>query len=106
MDEGRNMILLFPSLIEKIGTPEGREAFKPTCHMFYKNRIVDFKGDGLVKWAGLDNKSDLLDDDENVLVKYEEGMDDEEFKEKKRKRLSLGKDEENPAQKEENENKK
>ena len=39
MDEGRNMILLFPSLI-KLGD-EGKKNFKPTCHMFYGQRVVD-----------------------------------------------------------------
>lgn len=67
MDEGRNMILLFPTLIEGINTDEGREAFKPKCHMFYTQRVVDLKGDGLDKWAGLDGKSDKVDDDGEVI---------------------------------------
>lgn len=91
MDEGRNMILLFPTLLEGINTKEGKEAFKPTCHMFYTQRVVDFPGDGIVKWKGLDNMSDLIDDDENVLVKYEKDMKDKEMDEKKRKTLSDGK---------------
>lgn len=74
MDEGRNMILLFPTLIEGINEGDARENFKPTCHMFYTQRVVDFKGDGIVKWKGLDNQSDFIDDDGNVLVKWEEGM--------------------------------
>lgn len=79
------MILLFPTLIKDINTKKGREAFRPTCHMFYPQRVAEFKGDGIVKWKGLDNHSDLLDDDENVLVKWEEGMNDEEMDQKKRK---------------------
>lgn len=69
MDEGRNMILLFPTLIEGIETPEARKAFESKCHMFYHQRVVDFNGDGIAKWAGLEGKSDLLDDDGNVIKK-------------------------------------
>lgn len=85
------MILLFPSLIEGIQEKKAREAFKPTCHMFYPQRLVDFDGDGIVKWKGLDNQSDLLDDDLSVLVKFEEGMDSKAMDEKKRKTLADGK---------------
>ena len=74
MDEGRNMILLFPTLIEGITEKKVRDNFKPTCHMFYNQRVVDFKNDGVVKWEGLDNQSDLIDDEGKVLIKMEEGM--------------------------------
>jgi hypothetical protein len=87
MDEGRNMILLFPTLIEGIQTPKGRAAFAATCHMFYNERVVDFVGDGAVKWEGLDNKSNLLDDHGNVLVEWKEGMEKEEMETLKRKRV-------------------
>ncbi|CAN8098023.1 unnamed protein product [Discula destructiva] len=69
MDEGRNMILLFPTLIEGINTPEGRKAFQSKCHMFYPQRVVDFKDDGVRKFAGLEDKSDLLDEEGNVVKK-------------------------------------
>lgn len=69
MDEGRNMILLFPTLIEGVNTPEGRKAFEAKCHMFYPQRVVDFKDDGIPKFAGMEDKSDLLDDDGNVVKK-------------------------------------
>lgn len=69
MDEGRNMILLYPTLIEGIETPEARKAFESKCHMFYPQRVVDFKGDGVAKWSGLEGQSDLLDDDGNVVKK-------------------------------------
>ncbi|KAK5654276.1 hypothetical protein OQA88_7452 [Cercophora sp. LCS_1] len=59
MDEGRNMILLFPTLIEGINTKEGIEAFKAQCHMFYSQRVVDVK-DGLPKWEGMNDDSPLL----------------------------------------------
>ncbi|KAI1612917.1 Mss4-like protein [Exophiala viscosa] len=89
MDEGRNMILLFPPLIKKINTKEGRQAFKPTCHMFYPQRVAEFRGDGIVKWAGIDNNSDLIDDDENVLVKHDKDMKEGDMDEKKRKHLEF-----------------
>lgn len=69
MDEGRNMILLYPTLIEGIETPEARKAFESKCHMFYPQRVVDFRGDGIAKWSGLEGQSDLLDDDGNVIKK-------------------------------------
>lgn len=87
MDEGRNMILLFPTLIEGINEGKARDAFKPTCHMFYNQRVVDFNNDGIVKWTGLDNQSDLVDDHGEVLVKFEEGMENKDMDEKKRKAL-------------------
>ena len=63
--------------------------------MFYPERFVDFPGDGKVKWAGLDNKSDLLDDEgQTVLVRYEEGMDMD-----KRKRKALEGEEGNGVKK-------
>jgi hypothetical protein len=72
MDEGRNMILLFPTLIEGINTPEGRKAFKAQSHMFYPQRVVDFKGDGIKKFKGLQDESPELDDDGNMLPGQEE----------------------------------
>jgi len=69
MDEGRNMILLFPPLIDfgKPGSEEAkknREIWAPSCHMFYPQRVVDIK-DGKPKWTGLQNDSELMD--ENAL---------------------------------------
>lgn len=81
------MILLFPTLIEGITDKKARDIFKPTCHMFYKQRVVDFNGDGIVKWEGLDNQSNMIDDDENVLVEYNKDMKEGEMDEKKRKHL-------------------
>ncbi|KUI69574.1 hypothetical protein VM1G_05281 [Cytospora mali] len=72
MDEGRNMILLFPTLIEGISTPKGRKAFEAKCHMFYGQRVVDFRGDGATKFAGLEDDSDILDDEGNLIQKKEE----------------------------------
>lgn len=76
MDEGRNMILLFPTLIEGINTPEGRKAFETSCHMFYGQRVVDIK-DGKPKWTRLSDQSDLMDEDG-------EPLGEEENKRKKR----------------------
>ncbi|KAK0714159.1 Mss4-like protein [Lasiosphaeria miniovina] len=62
MDEGRNMILLFPTLVEGINTDKGRQAFKAQTHMFYPQRVVDIK-DGLPKFKGLSDKSPLIDEE-------------------------------------------
>ena len=63
MDEGRNMILLFPTLIKGIESSKAQEDFKPQHHIFYPRRVVDFHHDGVQKWAGLDGKSEKLDDE-------------------------------------------
>jgi hypothetical protein len=60
MDEGRNMILLFPSLVH-LKTDEDKAYFKPRCHMFYGQRVMDIP-DGLPKWSGLSGESDLIED--------------------------------------------
>lgn len=73
MDEGRNMILLFPSLLEDISSDKAREAFRATEHMFYSQRVVDFKEDRRTKWAEMSDKSDMLDDDGNPVKKRKTG---------------------------------
>ncbi|KAK6438379.1 hypothetical protein LTR95_005417 [Oleoguttula sp. CCFEE 5521] len=60
MDEGRNMILLFPTLVHFKNEQE-KKNFKPRCHMFYGQRVMDIP-DGLPKWSGLNNSSDLIED--------------------------------------------
>lgn len=60
MDEGRKMILLFPSLIN-FKSADDRRKFAPSCHMFYGQRLVDIP-DGKPKWTGIDGKSDLIED--------------------------------------------
>ncbi|KAF2402924.1 hypothetical protein EJ06DRAFT_472823 [Trichodelitschia bisporula] len=67
MDEGRNMILLFPSLID-LQTDEDKAFFKPRCHMFYGQRVMDIP-DGLPKWDGLSNESNLIEDSPPDMVK-------------------------------------
>ncbi|KLU81107.1 hypothetical protein MAPG_00202 [Magnaporthiopsis poae ATCC 64411] len=62
MDEGRNMVLLFPTLINGLDE-RAREAFKPQSHLFYPQRVVDFAGDGVTKWSGLNDQSDELGED-------------------------------------------
>lgn len=61
--------------------------------MFYPQRVVDFERDGRIMWEGLDNQSNILDDEGNVLVKYEEGMSGEDMDKKKRKILEMDEDE-------------
>lgn len=70
MDEGRNMILLFPSLID-LKSDEDRANFKPRLHMFYGERVMDIP-DGLPKWTGLNETSELIEDSPPEMVrKYE-----------------------------------
>ncbi|CAM6129239.1 unnamed protein product [Calypogeia fissa] len=83
MDEGRNMILMFPSMIhfgkKKLGpvldehldtnvavfevADREKSNFAPTCHIFYGDRVVDIP-DGKPKWKGLDGKSELMETEE------------------------------------------
>ncbi len=58
-DEGRRMWLAFPSLFDfdqHAGIPE---SFKPTCHIFYGQRVFD-SADDLPKWLGHKNGSARL----------------------------------------------
>ncbi|KAJ5673724.1 hypothetical protein N7507_002851 [Penicillium longicatenatum] len=70
MDEGRNMCLLFPQLIDFSSSPEEQrervETFLPSCHIFYKYRLRDIH-DGIPKWSGIDEESERLDDSGNPL---------------------------------------
>ncbi|KAF8057398.1 Mss4-like protein [Lyophyllum atratum] len=50
MDEGRRMLMLFPSLIN-FRTSEDRKKFYPSCHIFYGQRVMDVK-DGKPKFGG------------------------------------------------------
>lgn len=83
MDEGRNMILLFPSLIH-LKTDEDKAFFKPRCHMFYGQRVMDIP-DGLPKWSGLSEDSDLIEDSPPELVKKLERKREEEREERFKK---------------------
>ena len=67
MDEGRNMILLFPTLVN-IQTEEDKAKWRPRCHMFYNQRVIDIP-DGLPKWTGLNQSSDLIEDSPPELVR-------------------------------------
>jgi hypothetical protein len=59
-DEGRNMWLGFPPLFDFGHPPAVPEAFRPKCHIFYANRVLDMN-DGLPKWAGHSETSARLD---------------------------------------------
>ncbi|KAF2170734.1 hypothetical protein M409DRAFT_63813 [Zasmidium cellare ATCC 36951] len=69
MDEGRNMILLFPSLI-KFQNDQEKRNFKPRLHMFYRERVMDIP-DGLPKWTGLNEGegSDLIEDSPPDMIR-------------------------------------
>ncbi|KAK3702474.1 hypothetical protein LTR37_014836 [Vermiconidia calcicola] len=66
MDEGRNMILLFPSLVH-LTTDEAKAKFKPRCHMFYGQRVLDVP-DGLPKWTGINETSELIEDSPPEMI--------------------------------------
>ncbi|MCJ1335917.1 hypothetical protein MMC09_001191 [Bachmanniomyces sp. S44760] len=78
MDEGRNMILLFPTLIH-FKSQEDKAGFAPTCHMFYPQRCLDIP-DGKPKWTGLDGQSDLIEDSPPELKKRKREESDEQKK--------------------------
>ncbi|KAJ5562509.1 hypothetical protein N7461_001270 [Penicillium sp. DV-2018c] len=64
MDEGNNVCLLFPELINVEGSYDEekhrKEGFLPKCHIFYEQRLVDISDD-LDKWSGMDGESEKLD---------------------------------------------
>lgn len=59
-DEGRRMWLAFPTLFDFGAKGQVPEAFRPTCHIFYGQRVVDVD-DGLPKWSGHKNASVEID---------------------------------------------
>jgi len=65
MDEGRNMCMVFPELIN-FDPGEGRKIFDVKNHLFYPDRVIDIV-DGKPKWSGLDEQSERLDDRGNPL---------------------------------------
>ncbi|CDZ96974.1 Mss4-like [Phaffia rhodozyma] len=72
MDEGRNMCLVFPTLVEGIRTDrETAKAFEVKCHIFYDRR-VELVHDGKPKWAEAKEDSDLLDDDGNKIQDHQD----------------------------------
>ena len=55
-DEGRRMWLAFPALFEFGQAGETPDSFKPKCHIFYGQRVVDIY-DNLPRWSGHKNSS-------------------------------------------------
>ncbi|KAF2153494.1 hypothetical protein K461DRAFT_278303 [Myriangium duriaei CBS 260.36] len=82
MDEGRNMILLFPSLIH-LKTEEDKFNFKPRLHMFYGQRVMDVP-DGLPKWSGLSDESELIEDSPPEKIREWERKREENQKKKQK----------------------
>lgn len=48
MDEGRNMVLVFPTLV-RFGGEEERRRFYPSCHIFYERRCMDVSTSGGIR---------------------------------------------------------
>ncbi|CAK4017065.1 glutathione-dependent formaldehyde-activating, GFA [Lecanosticta acicola] len=80
MDEGRNMVLLFPSLIH-FKTEQDKHNFKPRLHMFYNERVMDIP-DGLPKWTKLNDGegSELIEDSPPDMIRELERKRTEEQK--------------------------
>ncbi|OKL64713.1 hypothetical protein UA08_00522 [Talaromyces atroroseus] len=64
MDEGRNMCLVFPELIDLGHTEEEHSTRRK---VFDINRRLVEVHDGKPKWSELDEQSDRLDDDGHTL---------------------------------------
>lgn len=95
------MILLFPSLIH-LKTDEDKAYFKPryvvcagirvpqianwvySCHMFYGQRVMDVP-DGLPKWDGLTQESNLIEDSPPDMVRELERKREKEREERFKK---------------------
>lgn len=79
------MILLFPSTI-KFDSKEARDKFAPECHMFYGQRCVDVP-DGIMKWEGMSEDSELIEDtseeDKKVWEKKKKEKEQEEKEKEK-----------------------
>lgn len=58
-DEGRRMWLAFPALFDFGQDGEIPDSFKPTCHLFYGQRVTDIC-DNLPKCSGHKNQSARL----------------------------------------------
>jgi hypothetical protein len=50
------MWLAFPTLFDFGSPARVPESFKPTCHIFYDQRVIDVD-DGLPKWSGHKDQS-------------------------------------------------
>ncbi|CCX31054.1 Similar to hypothetical protein BC1G_02449 [Botryotinia fuckeliana B05.10]; acc. no. XP_001558815 [Pyronema omphalodes CBS 100304] len=59
MDEGRNMLLLYPTLIDFGKDNKKKRDFYPSCHIFYSRRCVDVV-DGLPKFAKHKDESETI----------------------------------------------
>lgn len=58
-DDGRRMWLAFPTLFDFGNPPQVPAPFRPSCHIFYGQRVLDVN-DGLPKWSGHKDASTLL----------------------------------------------
>ncbi|KAL8822107.1 MAG: hypothetical protein Q9191_007150 [Dirinaria sp. TL-2023a] len=88
MDEGRNMILLFPTLID-FETPADRRNFDVSCHMFYPRRVLDIN-DGKPKWTGLNDVSELCADSPRDAVEKRKAEVELEHEQQEQRKKSKG----------------
>jgi hypothetical protein len=58
-DEGRNMWLAFPTLFDLGNPPRVPDAFRPSCQIFYRMRVIDVN-DGLPEWSCYREQSTLF----------------------------------------------
>jgi hypothetical protein len=103
MDEGRNMILLFPTLIH-FKTKAAKKKFNPKMHIFYSQRVVDIP-DGLPKWSEANDKSDLIEDSPAKAIKdYKKKQKEDKEKEEKNVEVeNMNEDEDEEEEEEEEE---
>jgi len=60
-DEGRNMMMLFPTVFGFNNADQVPQPFKASCHIFYSRRVISVK-DGVPKWSGHKDQSDRLNE--------------------------------------------
>ncbi|KAL1666472.1 Mss4-like protein [Schizophyllum commune] len=70
MDEGRKILVIYPSLIDFDELPkggltpaEGKKKFFPTCHIFYEQRVDDYV-DGKPKYKGHKEEGETIPEHE------------------------------------------
>ncbi|KAL1673068.1 Mss4-like protein [Schizophyllum commune] len=69
MDEGRKILVIYPSLIDfdelpgRLTPAEAKKKFFPTCHIFYEQRVDDYV-DGKTKYKGHKEEGETIPEHE------------------------------------------